>query len=321
MTQRSYNKLVNIERKILKLVNRKIDILDVDIGYVFDSSYCKIHTIKVYSSNNISSTPLLLIHGFGCGLGIFVMNLESLSENRDIYAIDIPGFGLSTRINFDKNAKICEDQMSQLLELWRDKMNITHMDILGHSLGGFIASSYTLKYPQYIKNLILEDPWGFPVYNERSDMIKIILLEYLFEHVNIFYPIRIIGPIGLLLMRNIINDYHYYLRDYFPKNPNILSDYIYYCCSIKKATGEDFFRNISCTFGWTKHPMMLRLYELNNDINIIIIYASDSFISKNPGTFIKEKRKVDIIVVANSGHIIHAEYPTIFNKIINNTLC
>lgn len=52
-------------------------------------------------------------------------------------------------------------QLVKSIEEWRREMNIQEMILLGHSMGGFLATSYTISYPDRVKHLILADPWGF----------------------------------------------------------------------------------------------------------------------------------------------------------------
>ena len=46
------------------------------------------------------AVPIVLLHGLGGGLGLWVLNLWSLSRHRKVYAMDLLGFGKSTRCHF-----------------------------------------------------------------------------------------------------------------------------------------------------------------------------------------------------------------------------
>ena len=58
------------------------------------------------------------------------------------------GFAKSSRFTFNKDPEKCEKEYTSLLEKWREKMNLESLNICGHSFGGYIASLYSLKYPQ-----------------------------------------------------------------------------------------------------------------------------------------------------------------------------
>lgn len=46
---------------------------------------------------------LLVMHGMGCGFGVFNKNLDALAEEYHVFAIDILGFGGSSRVMFPKS--------------------------------------------------------------------------------------------------------------------------------------------------------------------------------------------------------------------------
>jgi pimeloyl-ACP methyl ester carboxylesterase len=116
----------------------------------------------ICSNLQSKNIPIVLIHGFAGGLGLWSLNLDELSLNRPVYAIDLPGFARSSRPIFSLDTKEAEKEFIDMIEEWRIGVGLNkEFILLGHSFGGFLSASYALNYPKYVKQLILIDPWGF----------------------------------------------------------------------------------------------------------------------------------------------------------------
>ncbi|MCJ1351732.1 MAG: hypothetical protein MMC33_001716 [Icmadophila ericetorum] len=114
---------------------------------------------------------LVMLHGYGAGLGFFYKNFEGLSRVKGwkIYALDMLGMGRSSRPPFKIHAKEREASITEAenffidaLEEWRIKRKIERFTLLGHSLGGYMAVAYALKYPGHLNKLVLASPVGIP---------------------------------------------------------------------------------------------------------------------------------------------------------------
>ncbi|MCJ1474472.1 hypothetical protein MMC13_003130 [Lambiella insularis] len=114
---------------------------------------------------------LVMLHGYGAGLGFFYKNFEGLSRAQGwkVYALDLLGMGRSSRPPFRINAKDREGKITEAenwfidaLEEWRLSRKIDRFTLLGHSLGGYMAVAYALKYPGHLNKLILASPVGIP---------------------------------------------------------------------------------------------------------------------------------------------------------------
>ncbi|KAJ4294890.1 hypothetical protein N0V88_005129 [Collariella sp. IMI 366227] len=114
---------------------------------------------------------LVMVHGYGAGLGFFYKNFEPLSRAQGwrLYALDMLGMGNSSRPPFKVHAKDPKEKIAEAeswfidaLEEWRKVRNIEKFTLLGHSLGGYLAVSYALKYPGRLNKLILASPVGIP---------------------------------------------------------------------------------------------------------------------------------------------------------------
>lgn len=100
--------------------------------------------------------PLLLIHGFGASTFHWRKNVADLSQDFEVWAIDLLGFGRSAKPNWQYSG-----------DLWRDQMHdfITEMigrpTVLGgNSLGGYAALSVAAQYPEDAAGLVLFNSAG-----------------------------------------------------------------------------------------------------------------------------------------------------------------
>jgi len=114
---------------------------------------------------------LVMLHGYGAGLGLFYRNFEPLSRVKGwrLFALDMLGMGNSSRPDWKIHAKTREDKITEAenwfvdsLEEWRRIRGIEKFTLLGHSLGGYLAVSYAIKYPGRLNKLILASPVGIP---------------------------------------------------------------------------------------------------------------------------------------------------------------
>ena len=59
-----------------------------------------------------------------------------------------------------KSQEDAENWFVESLETWRQAEKIDSMILVGHSLGGYLCSVYTLKYPNRVQHLVLVCPAG-----------------------------------------------------------------------------------------------------------------------------------------------------------------
>ena len=153
-------------------------------------------------------TPLVMVHGFGCGFVQFYKNLDHIHSKRRVFGIDLPGFGRSTRVPFTPDAQTAEDEFVEALEKWRLGVGLDKFILLGHSLGGFLSCAYAMKHPSRVRHLILVDPWGFPVCPENFEptfrnarltrrwQVFLKAIAPIAARINPLSPVRAAGPLG-----------------------------------------------------------------------------------------------------------------------------
>uniref|UniRef100_A0A8C8GX87 1-acylglycerol-3-phosphate O-acyltransferase ABHD5 n=1 Tax=Oncorhynchus tshawytscha TaxID=74940 RepID=A0A8C8GX87_ONCTS len=145
--------------------------------------------------------PLVLLHGFGGGAGLWAENLDSLCGSGVMNALNLLWFGQSSRTLFSVDPQGAEEQFLGALEEWRDRVGLEEIVLLGHNLGGYLAAAYTLTHPHRVKHLILVEPWGFPAYPESLDQEKSIpvWIRAMGAVMSPFKPLaglRLAGPLG-----------------------------------------------------------------------------------------------------------------------------
>ncbi|KAM4706057.1 1-acylglycerol-3-phosphate O-acyltransferase ABHD5 isoform 2-T2 [Rhinophrynus dorsalis] len=305
--------LQEAEDKILKCITR---------------SYSKEH-VSISGGNEIwtlcftpavsNKTPLVLLHGFGGGVGLWVLNFQSLCQDRTVYALDILGFGRSSRPHFDGDAQKAEDQFVQSIEEWRMALGLDKIILLGHSFGAFLATAYSLKYPSQVKSLILVEPWGFPDRPDNADEgrpipIWIKAVGAMLSPFNPLAGLRVAGPLGLSLVQRLRPDFKKKYSSMF--DDDTVTEYIYHC-NAQSPSGETAFRNMTVPYGWAQRPMLQRIDRMHTDIPITVIYGARSCIDGNSGSSIQLLRPnsyVKTIAIRGAGHYVFADQPEEFNQ-------
>jgi pimeloyl-ACP methyl ester carboxylesterase len=100
--------------------------------------------------------PLLLIHGFGASTDHWRKNVAGLSQEFEVWAIDLLGFGRSAKPDWQYSG-----------DLWRDQLHdfIAHVIgqptvLVGNSLGGYAALCVAAQRPESTAGLVLVNSAG-----------------------------------------------------------------------------------------------------------------------------------------------------------------
>ncbi|XP_072396697.1 (Lyso)-N-acylphosphatidylethanolamine lipase-like [Diabrotica undecimpunctata] len=317
-TKFSEKRLVQVEKTILNVLKTAYRTWFVPIGSQLGKED-KIWTIGLNEQSK--KTPLVMLHGFAAGLCFWILNFDELSKDRPVYAIDLLGFGRSSRPKFSGDAEEAEQQMVDSLEAWRKQMKLENMILLGHSFGGYLATSYAINYPNRVKHLILADPWGFQERPAKLDVpfwFKLIIFAiYPFTWFNPLASIRAAGPMGPWLIGKVRNDISAKYSSAID-NTDLITEYIYHCNS-QNPSGESAFNSMKQGLAWAKNPMIRRYHTLSKDVPLTVIYGEKSWIVKTPEDDLKNQRPESYVkaeILPNAGHHINADQSVLFNKLI-----
>jgi pimeloyl-ACP methyl ester carboxylesterase len=110
----------------------------------------------VYSKGG-KGEPVVLVHGFGAAADTWNRFAGRLTKRYRVIAPDLPGWGASTRLETESYGYTKQvERLHQFLAL----IGFGRVHMVGHSMGGFIASAYAAQYPDEVITLTLMAPHG-----------------------------------------------------------------------------------------------------------------------------------------------------------------
>lgn len=108
---------------------------------------------------------LVLLHGFMENISIWHEMESHLSEHFSLLKIDLPGHGQSEMVAEVQTMEIMAEEVKKVL----DKLDLTKVHLLGHSMGGYTSLAFAEKYPELLISLTLFFSTYFPDDAEKKE--------------------------------------------------------------------------------------------------------------------------------------------------------
>ncbi|KAA3614651.1 MAG: alpha/beta hydrolase [Calditrichaeota bacterium] len=134
---------------------------DLDYPYAVKTAELSGNISLGYVDEGAGET-IIFLHGLGSYLPAWKKNIAALSTNFRTIAVDLPGYGKSSKGVYPFTMEFYADVISEFLQ----KLNIEKATIAGHSMGGQIAMVMALKYPEQVNRLVLVAPAGLEPFSE-----------------------------------------------------------------------------------------------------------------------------------------------------------
>ncbi len=139
-----------------------------ELNYDFDYSIAEIDDKVSIAYTDIGSADnketLLFIHGLSSYIPAWLKLIPLLKDHFRCIAIDLPGYGKSSEGVHSGGMDLYADVISRFIQ----KLNLTNVSLVGHSMGGHISLSTALNYPHLIDKLILIAPAGLETFSEEE---------------------------------------------------------------------------------------------------------------------------------------------------------
>jgi pimeloyl-ACP methyl ester carboxylesterase len=108
--------------------------------------------------NDKRSTPIVLVHGLGDNALTWAMVLQLVAAGREVYAIDLPGYGLSGLPSGQISTTL--SQICEVLEQFLQGVVGQPAVVVGNSLGGWLAVRVAEHVPEAFSELVLVNAGG-----------------------------------------------------------------------------------------------------------------------------------------------------------------
>jgi len=274
------------------------------IEYKYKTNFIKVCGYDIaYIDEGNSSDVLIFIHGLGSYLKAWDRNIPVLKNYFRCIALDLPGYGKSSKQLHNGSVKFYREFLNEFIKA----LGLKNIVLVGHSMGGQIALSFVINFPDVIKKLILIAPAGFETFNSTDvDELKdIISPELTYNASN--EQIRI-----------------NYKANFFQmpiEAEEMISDRI----AIKKD--EEFYNHCQIVSnslsGLLTEPVFNRLNEIN--IPTLIFFGKNDLLIPNRIHYKTTTEEIallgasqiknsKLLLIENCGHFLQYEIPDIFNS-------
>ncbi|KAG7698471.1 hypothetical protein KL933_003475 [Ogataea haglerorum] len=301
------------------------------IQTVIDEQNNYINEFHISPIGKPSRKHVVFVHGYGAGLGFFVKNLQDLASRKtdwDIHAIDLLGYGCSSRPKFpyhepNANYKKIEAWFTESLKKWFDRRNLNRDNtiVVAHSMGAYISALTNFKYPELFNKLLLVSPAG--IYSTRQPEIPPWFDKLWNRNVSPFALVRNAGPFGSYLTSG-------WTARRFSKDSSILNAeeqklmHMYtYAIFNARGSGEYMLNYMLAPGGIPRNPLLRRIHNLNCDS--VWYYGSHDWMDKMGGvsackTLRAKGLRADMKIVEDSGHHIYLDNLAAFNALVADEL-
>jgi len=238
-----------------------------------------------------SGTPVLVIHG-ELGVPGWLESFAQLAEHHDVIVPSLPGYGRSTRPDWIMGV---HDLAAWVTWFARDIDLRTPVNVIGCSLGGWVAAEIATVAPQFFNKMVLVGAMG--IKPEQGE-----IFDYFLES-------------GLTGLRRAFHRpeqssefMRYWGREWTPEETDLVEQH----------------REMTCRIGWKPYMHSLTLRHLLPGVSTstLLVWGGEDVITPiDSGEIYKRAMpRSRLVVIENCGHMPEMEKPTEFAGLIGNFL-
>ena len=292
-----------------------------------ESSYWNWNGFKIFWSVNgkENTNPMILLHGFGASSKHWRKNSYYFAKKGySVYSIDLIGFGNSAQPGLKEIEKLdngvwCNQVSDFIKQVIRPKTS-NKIILIGNSLGSLVALTCAVYLENEISFVIaspLPDPLAIrkkeSKLNSIFDKFKTKLIKIFFKIFPLEIVLFLINKLGIIKVG--LNS-AYFKKDHVDKELiNIVRKPV-----LRKTAARSL--RAMCIGMSTRGDKLQASYLLeqlshSKKVPFLLLWGEkDNFIPLFLGKKIANfHRWVELKIISNSGHCVHDEDPSLFNKI------
>jgi pimeloyl-ACP methyl ester carboxylesterase len=280
-----------------------------DLKYDYPVKYVELNPdIKLaYIDEGKGSETIVMIHGLGSYLPAWKKNISELSKNYRVIAIDLPGYGKSSKVPHSGLMTFYAGVIAELIQ----KLELGPVNLAGHSMGGQIAMVLALEKPTLVKRLILVDPAGFEAFHAgQKNWFKDVMTPNLVR-------LTTVDAIETNLASNFYrmpDDALFMIEDRIAMRDAV--DFEAYCLAVARSVHGMVEEAVLGKLSEIKIPTLIFFGE--NDMLIPNRYLNPGFTRKIAETGARLIKGSKLIMVPHCGHFMMFEKPEVFNTETRN---
>lgn len=144
-----------------------LDPLDADApGSYLDIDGTAIHYVEAGRGDDV-----VLIHGWNGSTFSFRYTIPELAQDFHVIALDLKGYGYSAR---PKDGDYSLTAQSEIVAQVMDRLGVKDAAVIGHSMGGAVATRLALRYPEWVKKLVLVDTVSVTEHRRATRLGKLL---------------------------------------------------------------------------------------------------------------------------------------------------
>lgn len=253
---------------------------------------------------------LLFIHGLSSNLQAWNKNISALKENFKCIALDLPGYGKSTK----NHPAYSLTDYADFLHKFIDQKDLQNVVIIGHSMGGQIAIHTVLAAQDKFESLVLVAPAGIETFSAEEAMIMKAS----------YTPAMVENSTPEQIRSNFKMNFHS-----FPEDAEFMVEER---IAMKDADDMKIYSRVVVNniHAMLDEPVIDRLEEIK--IPVLMIYGKNDLLipnkyfhpSQDISSLVKDAEErisgLEVKLIKEAGHFVNFERPNEVNKEIGQFL-